>query len=223
MNEPSSRGADSAVRDLANPIVAEVPSLVRLHADDVTLPELVERAHEHGLFEIACPRQEIELKVAADGGGDFCRRARFVGEERKPRGNNRLHARQLADGGRARLSRQLHAAAFDDEERMAFRVTERAGLRRLVQRALGDRTCEQGGRCLVERAECDRRQQIVMSKLTEQSARAGDCPVPPRRARWRRRGRTSRRPNAENSEAIRSCRHPPTADHRGRARAEPRT
>lgn len=44
---------------------AEVPSLVRLDADDLAPPELVERADECALLEIARLRQDVEPEIAA--------------------------------------------------------------------------------------------------------------------------------------------------------------
>ena len=70
--------------------------------------------------------------------------------------------------GGARLPRQLHASAFDDEQRMAFGFAERARQRRLVERMLGDLAGQLRGGRPVERAERDRRQQIVAFELAEQ-------------------------------------------------------
>ena len=53
MDEPLARRPDPAVRDLADAIVAEIPPLAGLRANDLAAPELVERAHERVLFEIA--------------------------------------------------------------------------------------------------------------------------------------------------------------------------
>jgi hypothetical protein len=58
---------DLAVCDLADAVVAEIPSFVRLNADDVSPPELVERADECVFREITGLRQDVEPKIAPDG------------------------------------------------------------------------------------------------------------------------------------------------------------
>ena len=60
MNEPASRRADSTVGDFTNPIVTEVPPLIRLHTDDVPPPELVEGAHQRVFLQVACLGQDVE-------------------------------------------------------------------------------------------------------------------------------------------------------------------
>ena len=58
-------GPICAVCDLADAVVAEIPPLVRLNADDVASPELVERADECVLLEIAGLRQDVEPEIAS--------------------------------------------------------------------------------------------------------------------------------------------------------------
>src|SRR4051812_2879955 len=46
VNQPPPRRTDAAIGDFPDAVVAEVPPFIRLHADDVAAPELVERPHE---------------------------------------------------------------------------------------------------------------------------------------------------------------------------------
>ena len=168
MDEAPARRSDSAVGDLADAVVAEIPPLVRLNADDVAPPELVERADERVLLEVAGLGENVEPEIAPHGCRDFGGRACVLREQRQSRGDNRLHLRQRVVTRGARLLRQLHTSTFDDEQRMTFGFAERARQRRLVQRMLGHFAGQLRRGRPVERAERDRRQQIVALEVTEQ-------------------------------------------------------
>ena len=168
VDEAPARRSDSAVSDLADAVVAEIPPLVRLNADDVAPPELVERADERVFLEVAGLGENVEPEIAPHRCRDFGGRARVVREQRQSRGDNRLHLRQRVVAGGARLPRQLHASALDNEQGMTFGFAERARQRRLVQRMLGHFAGQLRRGGPVERAERDRRQQIVALEMTEQ-------------------------------------------------------
>ena len=94
VNQPPARRTDPAVGDLTDAVVAEVPPLVRLHADDMAPPELVERADERVLLEVAGLREDVEAEIASDRRRHFRGGARLVREQRQPRRDDRLHLRQ---------------------------------------------------------------------------------------------------------------------------------
>ena len=96
MDQAPPRRTDAGVGDLADAVVAEIPSLVGLNADDVAPPELVERADERVLFEVAGLRQDVEPEIASHRRRDLGGRARVLREQRQPRGHNGLHSRQRA-------------------------------------------------------------------------------------------------------------------------------
>ena len=89
----SARRPDSGVGHLADAVVGEIPSLVGLNAHDVAAPELVERADERALFEIAGVRENVEPEIATDRRRDLGGRAGVLREQRQPLGHNRLHSR----------------------------------------------------------------------------------------------------------------------------------
>ena len=168
MDETPARGSDSAVGDLADAVVAEVPPLLRLNADDVTPPELVERTDERVFFEVACLGENIEPEIPAHRCRDLGGCPGVLGEQPQSSGHNGLHLwRRRVDGG-TRLLRQLHASALDNEQRMAFGLAERAGQRRLVQGMLGHLAGQLRRGGPVEGTEGDRHQPIVAIELTEQ-------------------------------------------------------
>ena len=168
VDEATARRADCAVRDLPDTVVAEVPPLVRLHADDVPPPEFVERADERVLFEIAGLRQDVEPEITSHCRRDLGGGTRLLREQRQPRRDHRLHSRQPGVARGALLVSQLHAASFDHEQGMAFGFAKRACQCLLVQRPLSDFAGQLRGGRLVERTERDRRQQIVAFEVTEQ-------------------------------------------------------
>ena len=70
VNEAAARRSNSAVGHFADAIVAEIPSLVRLDADDVPAPELVDGADEPVLFEVAGLGENVEPEIAPESGRD---------------------------------------------------------------------------------------------------------------------------------------------------------
>ncbi len=94
IDQPLARWPDPAVRDLANPIVREIPALASLRANNLPSPQLVERGHERVLFRIAHAGEDGKREVTANRGGHFCGATRLLGQQRQPGGNHGLDLRQ---------------------------------------------------------------------------------------------------------------------------------
>ena len=165
MDEPAPRRSDRRVGDLANAIVAEIPSLVRLNADDVAAPELVERAHERVLFEVACLGQEVEPESRG-------RRPRRLPRlpARRPRGAPGAPRRRTALRGSMRSPGESVCPASSIRPRSTMNSGCPSVSRKVRASAasssvmLGDLAGELRGGRLVERAERDRRHEVIASR-----------------------------------------------------------
>ena len=173
MDEPAPRRSDRRVGDLAKAIVAEIPALVGLSADDVAAPELVEGAHKRIFFEVASLGEKVEPEVAADGRGNLRGRPRGVREKRQARCDDGLHFRQHALAWRVRLRGRLHPSSFDDEQRMSFAFVKGPRQRRIVELMSGHLACELRRGHLVERAQRDRRHEAIALEMSEQPTQGG--------------------------------------------------
>ena len=98
VEQPSPARADARIRGVADPVMAEVVGVEALLADDLALPQLVERPDQAGLLELARLFEDLEREGATDRGGDLERLRRFLGqlvETRPDRGQD--PRRQPAD------------------------------------------------------------------------------------------------------------------------------
>ena len=128
VEQPPPAGADARVRGFADAVMAEVVAVETLLADDVALPQLVERADEGGLLELARLFEHVEGERATDGGGDLERFGGFLGqlvETRPDRGQDprrqpadrRIVVARPVEGG------QPAAGHLHDVQRMALRLS----------------------------------------------------------------------------------------------------
>jgi hypothetical protein len=88
VNEASARRPESAVRNLANAIVTEIPLFIRSNPNNMTLPELVESADERSLFEIAGLGEDIEPEIAPDRGRNLRDLACLIRQQCQARGDD---------------------------------------------------------------------------------------------------------------------------------------
>ena len=168
MDQPAPRGSDRSVGDLAKAVVAEIPALVGLRADDMAAPELVEGAHERVFFEVACLSEQIEPEVAAHCCGNFRGRAGGVRQQRQARRDDALHFRPHALAWRFLLRGRLHPSSFDDEQGMPFGFVKGPRQRRIIELMSGHLAGELRGGHLVERAERDRGHEVIALETSEQ-------------------------------------------------------
>jgi hypothetical protein len=92
VHEAPTRRSDAAVCNFADAVVAEFPPLVFLHADDVPLPELVERVNERVFLEIAGMRENVESEISSHCCRDLYDGTRLFREQAQSLRNDRLDA-----------------------------------------------------------------------------------------------------------------------------------
>src|SRR6516162_5431641 len=94
MQQALSRRSDIRVCDLANAVVAEVPTARVLRTDDMPPPQLVDGADEILLLQIARVREHVEREVAADHRRQFRDLARLRRQLDETRDDDGLHTRR---------------------------------------------------------------------------------------------------------------------------------